>query len=112
MFTRVLVSDVVQTDDTPVKVQDHDGKGIKTGRLWVHVGDHDHRFTVYDYTPDHSGAGPRRVFKGYEGYLQADACSVVRRLVRRRHDQSRSGAGCTRGGSSTRRRPATRCGRT
>ena len=39
MLKRVLLSDVVQTDDTPVKVQDHDGKGIKTGRLWVHVGD-------------------------------------------------------------------------
>ena len=66
-------SEVVQTDDTPVKVQDHDGKGIKTGRLWAYIGDHDHRFTVYDYTPDHSGAGPERVLKGYEGYLQADA---------------------------------------
>jgi transposase len=76
MFKRVLMSDVVQTDDTPVKVQDHDGKGIKTGRLWVHIGDHNNRFTVYDYTPNHSGDGPRRVFKDYEGYLQADACSV------------------------------------
>src|SRR4051812_31269992 len=76
MLTRVLMSDVVQTDDTPVKVQDHDGKGIKTGRLWVHIGDHNHRFTVYDYTPDHTAAGPGRIFKGYKGYLQADACSV------------------------------------
>jgi transposase len=76
MLKRVLMSDVVQTDDTPVKVQDHDGKGIKTGRLWVHVGDHNHRFSVYDYTPDRSGDGPQRVFKGYEGYLQADAYSA------------------------------------
>jgi transposase len=76
MLRRVLESAVVQTDDTPVKVQDHDGGGIKAGRLWVHVGDHAHRYTVYDYTPDHSGAGPRRVFRGYTGYLQADACSV------------------------------------
>jgi hypothetical protein len=76
MFKRVLMSEVVQTDDTPVKVQDHDGKGIKAGRLWTHIGDHNHRFTVYDYTPDHSGDGPQRVFKNYEGYLQADAASV------------------------------------
>jgi transposase len=76
MLKRVLMSDVVQTDDTPVKVQDHDGKGIKTGRLWVHIGDHSNRFTVYDYTPDHTAAGPGRIFKGYKGYLQADACSV------------------------------------
>ena len=108
----MLLSDVVQTDDTPVKVQDHDGKGIKTGRLWVHLGDRDNRFTVYDYTPDRSGDGPERVFKGYEGYLQADALLGVRRPCSPTARSSRSGAGCTRGGSSTRRGPATRRGRT
>jgi transposase len=76
MLKRVLSSRVVQTDDTPVPVQDHDGKGIKTGRLWVQIGDEDNRFIVYDDTPDHSGAGPGRVFRGFQGYLQADACSV------------------------------------
>ena len=73
MFKRVLKSRVVQTDDTTVPVQDHDGKGIKTGRLWVHVGDGNNRFIVYDYTPDHSATGPQRVFKDFQGYLQADA---------------------------------------
>ena len=76
MFNRVLKSKVVQTDDTPVKMQDHDGKEIKTGRLWVHVGDGNNRFLVYDYTPDRSGDGPRRIFQKYQGYLQADAYSA------------------------------------
>ena len=76
MFKRVLQSQVVQTDDTPVKVQDHAGKGIKTGRLWAHIGDHNHRYIVYDYTPDRSGDGPRRVFQDFTGYLQADAYSA------------------------------------
>ena len=76
MLRRVLLSRVVQTDDTTVKVQGHDGGGIETGHLRVQVGDWNHRFVVYDYTPDHSRAGPGRVFKGYEGYLQADAHSV------------------------------------
>jgi transposase len=76
MLRRVLSSRVVQTDDTPVPVQDHNGKGIKTGHLWAQIGDENNRFTVYDYTPDHSSAGPQRVFKGYTGYLQADAHSV------------------------------------
>jgi transposase len=75
MLKRVLMSNVVQTDDTPVKVQDHDGKGIKTGRLWVHVGDHNNRYTVYDYTADRSGNGPKRIFQDFEGYIQADAYS-------------------------------------
>ena len=76
MMKQVLMSQVIQTDDTPVKVQDHANKGIKTGRLWVQIGDHNHRYTVYDYTPDRSGEGPRRVFQGFEGYLQADAYSA------------------------------------
>ena len=76
MLKRVLRSDVVQTDDTPVKVQDHDGKGIKTGRLWNYHGDHNHRYTVDDYKPDRSRDGPERVLKGFEGYLQADAYPV------------------------------------
>jgi hypothetical protein len=82
MLGRILESAVVQTDDTPVKVQDRDGPGIKTGRLWVHVGDHAHRYTVYDYTPDRSGAGPARVFEGFRGYLQADAYSAYDALFK------------------------------
>lgn len=76
MLKRVLQSEVIQTDDTPVKVQDHDGQGIKTGRLWNYRGDHDHRYTVYDYTPDRSRDGPERILKGFRGYLQADAYSA------------------------------------
>jgi transposase len=76
MLKRVLLSKVVQTDDTTVPVQDHEGPGIKTGRLWAHIGDGNNHFIVYDYTPDRSGAGPGRIFKGFEGYLQADAYSA------------------------------------
>ena len=80
MMTKILESRVVQTDDTPVKVQDHEGKGIKTGRLWDSIGDHYHPYVVYRYTADRSGAGPAEIFKDYEGYLQADAGSVYDRL--------------------------------
>jgi transposase len=82
MLKRVLLSQVIQTDDTPVPVQDHGGKGIKTGRLWVQIGDGSHPFIVYDYTPDHSGVGPERIFKGFSGYLQADAYSGYDALFR------------------------------
>ncbi len=76
MHAEVLKSKVVQNDDTPVRVQDHDGKGIKVGRLWATIGDHDHRYVVHHYTPDRSGAGPETIFEGYRGYLQADAYSA------------------------------------
>jgi transposase len=76
MLSKILTSKVVQNDDTPVPVQDHAGKGIKTGRLWVSVGDHYNPYVVYDYTPDRSATGPQGMFKDFKGYLQADAYSA------------------------------------
>ena len=57
MLAKILESRVVQNDDTPVKVQDHEGKGIKTGRLWDSIGDHDHPYVVYTL---HAGPQWRR----------------------------------------------------
>jgi hypothetical protein len=82
MLSKVLTSKVVGNDDTPVPVQDPDGKGIKTGRLWVSVGDHDHPYVVYGYTPDRSAAGPEAIFKDFKGYLQADAYPAYDGLYR------------------------------
>jgi hypothetical protein len=76
----ILRSRVVGSDDTPVPVQDRDGRGIKTGRLWVSVGDRGHPYVVYDYTPDRTAAGPEAIFKGFVGYLQADAYAAYDRL--------------------------------
>lgn len=41
MIRRVPASKVIGTDDTPVKVRGHAGKGSKTGRLWAYLGDRD-----------------------------------------------------------------------
>jgi hypothetical protein len=76
MRAKILGSQVVPNDDTPVKVQDHDGKGIKTGRPWDSIGDHNHPYVVYTYTPDRGGAGPATIFEGFEGHLQVDAYSA------------------------------------
>ncbi len=74
MTRRVLASRVIGTDDTPVTVQDHAGKGSKTGRLWAYLGDRDNPFIIYDYTPDRSRDGPERFLRDYRsGYLQSDA---------------------------------------
>ncbi len=81
MMSRILTSKVVQNDDTTVPVQDHAGKGIKTGRLWASVGDHYNPYVVYCYTPDHSATGPQEIFKDFKGYLQADACFSLRLSV-------------------------------
>jgi transposase len=71
----VLASKVVQTDDTPVGVLDPTLPRTRTGRIWTYVGDRDHPYTVYDYTPDRSRDGPEAFLEDYCGYLQADAYS-------------------------------------
>ncbi|MGA2726055.1 MAG: IS66 family transposase, partial [Bryobacteraceae bacterium] len=75
MKERALSSKVVQTDDTPVPVLDPGLPHTRTGRIWTYVGDAAHPYTVYDYTPNRSRAGPDEFLKDFRGYLQADAYS-------------------------------------
>lgn len=76
--TRVLQSKVIHTDDTPVTVQARGG-GTYTGRFWVYVGDAQHPYIVYDYTPSRRRDGPVEFLREFAGtpesprYLQADA---------------------------------------
>jgi transposase len=82
MKEMVLASKVVQTDDTPVGVLDPTLPRTRTGRIWTYVGDRDHPYTVYDYTPDRSRNGPEAFLEDYGGYLQADAYSGYDRMYK------------------------------
>jgi transposase len=70
---RVLESRVVQTDDTPVRVQAQAGAAAHQGRLWVQVGDAGHRYLAYLYSPNREGHWPQTFLKGYAGFVQGDA---------------------------------------
>lgn len=71
MMARVRMSKVIHTDDTTVPIQDQ-GK-CRKGRMWCYLGDEQHPYLVYDYTPNRQRAGPVEWLKDYAGYLQADA---------------------------------------
>ena len=73
MKTLILLSGVIHTDDTPVKVRDSERKIKATGRLWIYWGDFQYPFDVFDFTMSRSRDGPKRFLKGYRGFLQADA---------------------------------------
>ena len=73
MVQRILQSKVLHTDDTPVDVLDRNRTQTRTGRFWVYLGDKDHPFTVFTYTPSRSRDGPQEFLKNWSGYLQADA---------------------------------------
>jgi transposase len=69
----VLASKAVHTDDTTVPVQDPSQPKLRTGRLWVYLGDAEHPGVVFDYTATHARDGPTTFLKHFQGYLQADA---------------------------------------
>ncbi len=80
MREHVLGSKVIHTDDTPVHVQDKQKKRItRKAYLWPYVGDARHPYTVFDYTPTRSRAGPEAFLEDFKGtttqprYLQCDA---------------------------------------
>lgn len=77
---QVLAADIVNTDDTPVPVQDPARDHCRTGRIWVYVSQHG---TVYDATADRSRDGPLAFLQGYRGFLQCDAYAGYDELFRR-----------------------------
>ena len=73
MIASVKQSRVIHTDDTRVPIQSPGEKKCRSGRLWTYIGDAEHPYLVFDYTPDRSRAGPQTWLGDYRGYLQADA---------------------------------------
>jgi len=71
MKTQILRSAAVNTDDTPLPVQDE--SKTHQAHLWVYVGDAAHPYTLYDFTWTRARDGPEKFLGDYEGYLQADA---------------------------------------
>jgi transposase len=73
MTDRIRRSRVIHTDDTPVPIQSPGAKQCRKGRIWCYLGDEQHPYIVYDYTPSRTRDGPAKWLAGYQGYLQADA---------------------------------------
>ena len=73
MIRQVLQSRVIQTDDTPVPVQDDSRDRTRTGRVWLYHGDVDHDYLVYQYSPNREQQWPQTFLHEYTGFVQADA---------------------------------------
>ncbi len=73
MHKRLLLSRVLHGDDTSVKLRVPGRDRTRKAHLWVTIGDADYPYVVFDFTADHTAAGPERFLQGYKGYLQADA---------------------------------------
>lgn len=66
-----LASGLVQTDDTPVTIQEGSENRSRQGRVWVYRGHGGQVF--FDMTESRSREGPAGILKGFRGFLQADA---------------------------------------
>jgi transposase len=75
LVARVLQSQALHTDDTPVKLQDTKTHLLSTARLWSYLGDAGHPYNVFDFTLTRKRDGPQVFLANYRGYLQADAFS-------------------------------------
>jgi transposase len=73
----VLLSCVIQSDDTTVPTLGLVKGKAKDARLWCYLGsgggDADHRHAVFEYTVSREGKWPQRWLQGFKGYLQTDA---------------------------------------
>jgi len=76
MIEEVLVSYVINTDDTFVKIRDAQRKLKCTGYFHTYVGDVRHPLIVFDYTSGHGRDGPQNFLRNFRGYLQADAAPI------------------------------------
>ena len=63
---------VIATDATGILVQQREQ--CRRGHFFVLIADRDHVF--YRYTPKHNSDAVRAFLGGFNGYVQADACSV------------------------------------
>jgi transposase len=75
MTAKILLSKVINCDDTPVRVQQVGKNKTKEGRFWIYRGDKDHPYTRYEYQPRRSQDDPKTFLKEFKGYLQVDAWS-------------------------------------
>lgn len=77
-----LASGIVQTDDTPVTIQEGSEKRSRQGRVWVYRGLGGQVF--FDMTESRGRDGPVAVLGDFSGYLQADAYQVYDRIYKER----------------------------
>jgi transposase len=73
MQQQTLLSRVIHSDDTKVKLRVVGASQTRKAHLWAYIGEADFPYVVFDFTAAYTAAGPEKFLEGYRGYLQADA---------------------------------------
>ena len=96
---KILESDYIQADESPIKVLDSDktcaeqsrSKGsTHQGYQWVY---HDpvQKLVLFNYRKGRGQNGPKELFTGYNGYLQCDGYSVYDKIAASNKDITLAG---------------------
>ena len=82
LLQEILLSYVVQADETPVRYLGGAPGKASLGYLFGYGGDAEHPFLWYDFRPSRNRDGPAEVLATYRGVLQTDGYSVYESLVK------------------------------
>jgi len=77
---KILQSDYIQVDESPIQVLDGDKKGSShRGYQWVY---HDpiSKLVLFNYRKGRGQNGPKELLEGYSGYLQCDGYKVYDKI--------------------------------
>lgn len=76
MRQRLLASDLLGADDTPVRLLDgNHPAGVRTARFWLYRGD-EAPYNVFDFHESRSRDGPREFLQEFRGWVKVDAYGV------------------------------------
>jgi transposase len=93
LLQEILISYVVQADETPVRYLGGAPGKASLGYLFGYGGDAEHPFLWYDFRPSRNRDGPSEVLATYQGVLQTDGYAVYESLVNEAPGRLRA-AGC------------------
>lgn len=73
---QVLLSEIVQTDESLIKIQDRKlKKKMRKAKMFVCRGDQNHKLVYFGYSKDLSFTENKKFFAGFTGIIQADAAT-------------------------------------
>ena len=79
---KILDSNYIQVDESPIKVQDSDKKGkTHQGYQWVYHSPQD-RLILFNYRKGRGMQGPKELLGDYQGILQCDGYTVYDKIGR------------------------------
>ena len=88
---RVLATDILGTDDTPVTLlTPRQGDGSKEARFWLYRGRDAAPYDVFAFTNNHTRAGPDGFLAPFRGILSGDCYSGYVNIAQVTRDGSRS----------------------